>query len=60
MKTKMGDEDDADLMPETSADAVLRAAWKAGTEDSGRFIDIEVEGFEMNGRRKYSGDDLPF
>ncbi|QDS70776.1 hypothetical protein FKW77_004054 [Venturia effusa] len=60
IKTKMGDEDDADLLPETSADAVLRAARKASIEDSGRFIDIEVEGFEMNGRRKYSGDDLPF
>ncbi|TID26679.1 putative short chain oxidoreductase [Venturia nashicola] len=60
IKTKMGDEHDADLLPETSADAVLRAAWKASTEDSGRFIDIEVEGFEINGRRKYSGDDLPF
>jgi hypothetical protein len=56
----MGDKDDADLLPETSADAVLRATWKAGIEDSGRFIDIEVEGFEMNGRRKYTGNDLPF
>jgi hypothetical protein len=55
----MGDEDDADLQPETSADAVLKVAWKGRIEDSGRFVDIEVERFEMNGRRKYSGSDLP-
>lgn len=56
----MGDEDGADLLPETSANAVLKIAWKAGMEDSGRFVDIEVEGFEMNGRRKYAGSDLPW
>lgn len=60
IQTKMGDEQDADLIPETSANAVLKATWKAGLKDSGRFVDIEVEGFEINGKRKYTGSDLPF
>jgi hypothetical protein len=56
----MGDKDGADLLPETAAGAVVKAANKAGYKDNGKFVDIEVPGFEMNGRKKYSGGELPW
>ena len=61
IKTRLGDQKNADLTPERAAEAVLDRAHKAGLEDSGRFVDIEVPGFERpDGRRKYTGSDLPW
>lgn len=51
---------DADLMPDQSAAAILKWVHQARCEDSGRFVDIQIPGFEIGGRKKYTGSDIPF
>lgn len=59
VKTSMG-APDADLTPDQSAAAILKWVHKSLPEDGGRVVDIEVPGFAMGSRRKYTGSDLPF